>query len=63
MFNRFRPDDVPELAGTKFYGGGAQVDIGDISPNSDPLGRSISPEGATNPQRDNKNKSATRKAR
>ena len=63
MFNRFRPESVPELSGTGFFGKSAQVDIGDVSPNSDPIGRSVSPEGSRNPQRDNKNKGATRSAR
>lgn len=62
MFGRFRPDSAPELSGTGFYEGSAQVDTGDVTPNGDPLGRSVSPEGKR-PTRDNKNKSpSTRKA-
>jgi len=42
VFNRIRPDDVEELSGTRFFSGTEQPDI---SPNSDPLGRSLAPEG------------------
>jgi len=48
MYGRIRPDDAPELGGTGFADGGA-VDVGnaeDVSPNSDPMGRSLAPEGS-----------------
>jgi len=61
MFGRFRPDSAPELSGTGFYEGSAQVDTGDVTPNGDPLGRSVSPEGKR-PTRDNKNKSPSKPA-
>ncbi len=42
MFNRPRPNDAPELSGTGFMSkAGASVDAQGISPNSDPLGRSV----------------------
>lgn len=46
MYGRPRPDNVQEMMGTGFYGNSAQVDTGDISPNSDPMGRSIAPSGS-----------------
>lgn len=45
MFNRIRPDSVPELTGTGFYDKKPNVDVEKTSPNSDPQGRSITPEG------------------
>lgn len=51
MYGRIRPDDAPELSGTGFLdsgGGTAPADVGnaqDISPNQDPLGRSLAPSG------------------
>jgi len=48
MYGRIRPDDAPELAASGFDGGGA-ADVGnaqDVSPNSDPLGRSLAPQGS-----------------
>lgn len=46
MYNRIRPDEAPELSGTNFIpldkGAGAAEGV---SPNSDPLGRSVTPEG------------------
>lgn len=55
LLGRFRPDGIKEMSGTQFYGGSAQVDTQNISPNGDPLGRSLSPEGKSpNPQRDKK---------
>lgn len=42
MFNRLRPDDVPLLSGTNFRAKGATVDVDSVSPNADPLGRSVS---------------------
>lgn len=54
MYNRPRPDSAPELSGTNFMatqatssgGAGAGVDVANVSPNSDPLGRSITPSGS-----------------
>lgn len=47
MFGRIRPDNIPELSGTGFMQpGSTNVDTDSISPNSDPLGRSIAPSGS-----------------
>ena len=48
MYNRLRPDSSPELSGTGFMDAGSSgnVDAGSVSPNSDPLGRSVSSEGS-----------------
>jgi len=46
MYSRPRPDSSPELSGTGFYEGSSNVDASNISPNSDPLGRSITPENS-----------------
>lgn len=43
MYNRHRPDAAPELSGTGFYDKKPNVDVENVSPNSDPLGRSITP--------------------
>lgn len=48
MYGRIRPDDAPELSATGFADGGA-VDVGNaenVSPNQDPLGRSLAPQGS-----------------
>lgn len=48
MYNRPRPDTSPEVSGTKFLNSSG-VDVGTadkVSPNSDPLGRSITPSGS-----------------
>lgn len=46
MYGRLRPDSVEELSGSGFMGGGASaVDAADVTPNGDPLGRSLSGEG------------------
>lgn len=42
MYRRIRPDSVPELSGTGFMNAGIRVDAESVSPNSDPLGRSVS---------------------
>ena len=48
MYGRIRPDDAPELSGTNFMmASGSNVNTDNISPNSDPLGRSLAPEGST----------------
>ncbi|WP_419902116.1 hypothetical protein [Kiloniella sp.] len=46
LFNRIRPDNVPELSGTNFYGKSNAIDPSDASTNGDPMGRSLTPEGA-----------------
>lgn len=46
MHGRLPPDGAPELSGTKFMAAPAGIDASKASPNSDPLGRSLSPEGA-----------------
>lgn len=48
MHGRPRPDSAPELSGTGFYGKSANVDTDSVSPNSDPLGRSVTPDGSEN---------------
>lgn len=48
MYGRIRPDNAPELSGTNFMNSSSgSVDPTDVSPNDDPLGRSISPEGSS----------------
>lgn len=50
MYNRPRPDSSPELSGTNFMDQSqaqANTDVAsNVSPNSDPLGRSITPSGS-----------------
>lgn len=51
MYNRPRPDSAPQLQGTNFMAGAAMDTVGGdmagkVSPNSDPLGRSVTPSGA-----------------
>ena len=52
MYGRFRPDSAPELSGTGFLGASddVQVSTDEISPNSDPLGRSVTPDNAEAPR-------------
>lgn len=48
MYGRPPPDGTPELSGTNFLAqnaGAASVDASGVTPNSDPLGRSLAPEG------------------
>lgn len=47
VFGRPRPATAPVLSGTNFADpqNAASVDVQDITPNSDPLGRSLAPEG------------------
>lgn len=43
MYGNIRPDHIPEVTGTMFVGAKSmEVDAGKVSPNSDPLGRSVS---------------------
>lgn len=53
LFGRVRPDNMPELSGTGFNEGGPSVDTDGISPNDDPLGRSVTGD---NPQQDRDNR-------
>jgi hypothetical protein len=47
MYARPKPNNSPELSGTNFQQTNkAEIATDDISPNSDPLGRSIAPEGS-----------------
>ena len=49
LFNRLPPAGSPKLSGTNFQGQTDQmVDTTDISPNSDPLGRSMTRDGGNN---------------
>jgi len=41
VFGRYRPDSAPELSGTGFMTKSAGVDASNVSPNGDPLGRSV----------------------
>lgn len=51
MYNRIRPESSPILSGTGFETptGGVEVDAEKVSPNGDPLGRSMSGEGSPTP--------------
>lgn len=47
MYGRIRPDNAPELSGTGFMNQTAiGVDEEKVSPNDDPLGRSLAPDGS-----------------
>lgn len=49
MYGRIRPDWAPELSGTGFMNkASAAVDASAISPNSDPLGKSLKTPGSQN---------------
>lgn len=58
IYGRIRPDAAPELSGTGFMEGDGEVDQDSISPNTDALGRSISPEGNDKTQDSNSVKKA-----
>lgn len=49
VFGRPRPQTSPELSGTNFMApsDAASVDVEGVTPNSDPLGRSLAPEGGS----------------
>lgn len=49
ILGRPRPSDAPELSGTGFMepAEGASVDTEGVTPNGDPLGRSMAPEGGS----------------
>lgn len=56
MYGRLPPTGAPELSGTGFLSAGAgsaSVDATNISPNADPLGRSVASPKAQKPARDN----------
>lgn len=57
MHGRLRPDSAPELSGTGFMekssGNEGSANLEKVSPNSDPLGRSVSPEGGEQVRNDN----------
>jgi hypothetical protein len=46
VYNRVAPEGSPELSGTGFMVGGPEVAVDNISPNADPMGQSITPEGS-----------------
>lgn len=52
MYNRIRPNEVPELSGTNFLSQNNSIDPAEVSPNGDALGRSIAPEGSSNARSD-----------
>ncbi|MBN7759769.1 hypothetical protein JYP52_01355 [Nitratireductor aquibiodomus] len=47
MYGRLKPDTAPDLSGTGFAGS-VNTRAEEVSPNSDPLGRSLSPETKRN---------------
>lgn len=55
VFGRPKPNNAPELSGTNFLNPqpAASVDVEGISPNGDPLGRGMAPEGGTKVARSN----------
>lgn len=48
MYGRLPPATAPLLSGTNFENNSPVMDVSSISPNSDPLGRSVSPDGGGN---------------
>lgn len=55
MYNRLPLPGAPLLSGTGFAAGGGP-DVSKVSPNSDPLGRSLAPKGGQAGVKDNRNK-------
>jgi hypothetical protein len=54
LFGRIPPEGVPELMGTRFFVGTQEVGQADqVSPNSDPQGRSLAPEGGASARSNN----------
>lgn len=53
MHGRLRPDSSPELSGTGFASAAEPGKEAEASPNSDPLGRSVTPEGGNKAARGN----------
>lgn len=65
MYGRPRPATAPELSGTGFLApntDAAGVDASSVSPNSDPLGRSLAPAGGTKQAKSNSVKRGSTKA-
>jgi hypothetical protein len=60
MFGRLPPDGAPTLSGTNFRTAGATPDTSDVSPNSDPNGRALSPEGSAGARSNATKKPVTR---
>lgn len=56
MYGRLAPEGTPLMSGTGFLTQTAGVDVTNISPNSDPLGKSVSAPGGNKGARDNKTK-------
>lgn len=55
MYNRLAPEGAPLLSGTGFLNApAASVDSTNVSPNADPLGRSVAAPKAQKPARDSK---------
>lgn len=48
MYGRLPPEGAPLLSGTNFRTASATPDTSGVSPNADPMGRSLSPEGSQN---------------
>ena len=47
MYGRIRPDEAPELSGTNFMNPVAATgNVEDVSPNQDPMGRSLTPKNS-----------------
>lgn len=63
MYGRLRPDAAPELSGTGFMnpatGVSGEIDPSGVSPNSDPMGRSLTPDGSKS-ARSNTTKTASK---
>lgn len=54
MYGRIRPDSAPELSGTNFMPStNVQVEADAVSPNSDPMGRSLAPSGSKSAKSNN----------
>lgn len=53
MYGRPQPDGVEDLSGTGFEHSKIRIDAEGVTPNSDPLGRSLSGEGGNGVARDN----------
>lgn len=60
MYRRLRPDAAPELSGTGFMSSGGALAADEVSPNSDPLGRSVS-RASDKAAKSNSNKSKPKK--
>lgn len=63
MYNRPRPDSAPELSGTGFAQptageSSATANASKVSPNSDPMGRAITPKGSKTARSNSVNKPA-----